>query len=123
MHQPMERAHSAAPMHPDWMTSHTYIVRAHGDGMTEAGIRHNDLLLVDRSELAREGDIVVAELNGEALIRRLAIVEGCFALLPASDCFPLVVVGEGDELTIWGVVCRRLSEESVGRLGSSGSDA
>jgi len=81
--------------------------------MTGVGIHHDDLLLVDRSELAAEGEIVVAELNGEALIRRLAIIEGAFALLPASDCVPPIRVGEGDELTIWGVVRRRLSGQAV----------
>lgn len=113
MHQPSESVHKAASVHPQWMSSHaypahTYIVRAHGDGMTGAGIHHDDLLLVDRSELAAEGEIVVAELNGEALIRRLAIIEGAFVLLPASDRFPSIRVGDGDELTIWGVVRERL---------------
>lgn len=112
MRQVKEQLPSAATMHPEWMSSHTYIVRADGDGMTDVGIRHNDLLLVDRSELAAEGEIVVAELNGEALIRRLAIIDGSFALLPASDRFPPIRVGEGDEMTIWGVVRRRLAGES-----------
>ncbi|AGI24572.1 LexA family protein [Pseudomonas sp. MT3] len=114
MHQVSESVHNTVPTHPQRMPSHTYIVRAHGDGMTGAGIHHNDLLLVDRSELATAGDIVVAELNGEALIRRLAIIEGAFVLLPASDCFPSIKVREGDELTIWGVVRRRLPVESAG---------
>lgn len=113
MHQLSEPIHSDALERPQWMPSHTYIVRAHGDGMTGVGIHHDDLLLVDRSELASEGEIVVAELNGEALIRRLAIIEGAFALLPASDRFPSIRVREGDELTIWGVVRRRLSGERV----------
>ncbi|MFV3307555.1 LexA family protein [Pseudomonas sp. NY15181] len=113
MHQLPESVHNAVLAQPQWMPSHTYIVRAHGDGMTGAGIHHDDLLLVDRSELAAEGEIVVAELNGEALIRRLAIIEGAFALLPASDRFPSIRVGDGDELTIWGVVRRRLSGQGV----------
>ncbi|MBB4864810.1 DNA polymerase V [Pseudomonas nitritireducens] len=88
---------------------HTYIVRAHGEDMTEAGIRDSDLLLVDRSELAVAGEIVVAALNGEPLIRRLAIVDGSFALLAAREGFPALKVEEGDELSIWGVVRRRIS--------------
>lgn len=83
---------------------HTYIVRAHGDGMTGAGIHEDDLLVVDRSLLANAGEVVVAALNGEPLIRRLAIVDGAFALLPANDRYPPLLVAEGDELSIWGVV-------------------
>ncbi|MBD9629725.1 MULTISPECIES: LexA family protein [Pseudomonadaceae] len=92
---------------------HTYIVRACGEGMTQAGIHDCDLLLVDRSELAAPGEIVVAALNGEALIRRLAIVDGSFALQAASDEYPTLKVEEGDELSIWGVVRQRLSGGDV----------
>jgi DNA polymerase V len=93
----------------------TYIVRACGEGMTHAGIHDRDLLLVDRSELASLGEIVVAALNGEALIRRLAIIDGSFALQAASDGFPTLKVEEGDELSIWGVVRQRLSGSDVGQ--------
>jgi len=92
---------------------HTYIVRACGEGMTQAGIHDCDLLLVDRSELASPGEIVVAALNGEPLIRRLAIVDGSFALQAASDGFPTLKVEEGDELSIWGVVRQRLLGRDV----------
>ncbi|MFV3414963.1 LexA family protein [Pseudomonas nitroreducens] len=99
------------PLHA--CTLHTYIVRAHGEGMTAAGIHDRDLLLVDRSELAAPGEIVVAALNGETLIRRLAIVDGSFALQAASEGFPVLKVEEGDELSIWGVVRQRLSFAEV----------
>ncbi|MCP1623838.1 LexA family protein [Pseudomonas nitroreducens] len=92
---------------------HTYIVRACGEGMTQAGIHDCDLLLVDRSELAAPGEIVVAALNGEALIRRLAIIDGSFALQAASDGYPTLKVEEGDELSIWGVVRQRLTGSDV----------
>lgn len=96
---------------------HTYIVRACGEDMTQAGIHDSDLLLVDRSELASPGEIVVAALNGEALIRRLAIVDGSFALQAASDGYPTLKVEEGDELSIWGVVRQRLSGSDVAQGG------
>ncbi|ANI14976.1 DNA polymerase V [Pseudomonas citronellolis] len=85
-------------------TPHTYIVRAHGDGMTGAGIHDNDLLVVDRACLASSGEVVVAAVNGEPLIRRLDIIDGGYALLPANDRYPPIRIGEGDELAIWGVV-------------------
>jgi len=97
----------------------TYIVRACGEGMTHAGIHDRDLLLVDRSELAAPGEIVVAALNGEALIRRLAIVDGSFALQAANEGYPTLKVEEGDELSIWGVVRQRLS----GSDGAQGNRA
>lgn len=88
----------------DLHTPHTYIVRAHGDGMTGAGIHDNDLLVVDRSLLAESGEVVVAAVNGEPLIRRLDIIDGTFALVAANERYPAIRIVEGDELSIWGVV-------------------
>ncbi|QRY77540.1 hypothetical protein JVX91_18280 [Pseudomonas sp. PDNC002] len=97
---------------------HTYIVRACGEEMTAAGIRDSDLLLVDRMELAVPGEIVVAALNGEAMIRQLAIVDGSFALLAANEGIPVLRVEEGDELSIWGVVRRRVGSDEVERAAA-----
>ncbi|MCP8466102.1 S24 family peptidase [Pseudomonas sp. ZM23] len=118
MHQVNQQLCGAALAHPQWMPSHTYIVRADGDEMTGLGIWRNDLLLVDRSELAVEGEVVVAELNGRALIRRLAVLDGTYVLLSGSDRFPPIKVGDGDELTIWGVVRRRLAGEGIDMLSA-----
>ncbi|MCY1423441.1 Protein UmuD [compost metagenome] len=94
--------------------SHTYIVRAHGDGMTGAGIHDDDLLVVDRSLLASAGEIVVAAVNGEPMVRRLGIIDGQFALLPANDRYPPIRIAEGDELSIWGVVRWNLHRHATG---------
>lgn len=101
------------------MPLHTYIVRACGEGMTEAGIHDSDLLLVDCAELAAPGEIVIAALNGEALIRRLAIIDGSFVLQAARDGYPSLTVEEGDELSILGVVRKRLAsiDEAAGGEG------
>lgn len=43
----------------------SYILKVKGDSMVEAGIRPGDLLIVDRSASPRDGDIVIAEVDGE----------------------------------------------------------
>ncbi|KAF1051759.1 MAG: Protein UmuD [Stenotrophomonas maltophilia] len=82
----------------------TYLVRAQGDGMTGAGIHDNDLLVVDRSLLADQGEVVVAAINGAPLIRRLGLIDGEYALLAANDRYAPIRLSREDELSIWGVV-------------------
>ncbi len=42
----------------------TYMLRVKGDSMIDAGIHEGDLVLVERGKEAREGDIVIAEVDG-----------------------------------------------------------
>jgi len=51
----------------------TYFVRASGDSMIDAGIHCNDVLVVDRSIIARHGDIVVANLDHSFTVKKLEL--------------------------------------------------
>ncbi len=42
----------------------TFFLRVSGDSMTNAGIQHGDLLIVDRSLDPRPGNVVIAVLDG-----------------------------------------------------------
>jgi repressor LexA len=42
----------------------SYMLRVKGDSMIEAGIREGDMVIVERREEARDGDIVIAEVDG-----------------------------------------------------------
>ena len=44
--------------------------RADGDGMVQAGIRSGDYLIFDKQRTAADGDIVVAEADGQLVCRR-----------------------------------------------------
>lgn len=81
----------------------TFIVRAAGHSMTNAGISDGDELLVDRSKSPQDGDVVIAVLDGELTIKRL-VVDGATIILRAeSRDHPDIIVNELSELTIWGV--------------------
>ncbi len=43
----------------------TYILEVDGDSMIDAHIAKGDLVIVERAEKARDGDIVIAEVDGE----------------------------------------------------------
>ena len=83
---------------------HIYLVRVQGDSMILVGIFDGDLLIVDRSDEARPGDIVIALLNNEHLVKRLCHEGGRQVLRSENPKYPPRWVMEGDELQIQGVV-------------------
>ncbi|WP_147200835.1 translesion error-prone DNA polymerase V autoproteolytic subunit [Pantoea sp. CCBC3-3-1] len=82
--------------------SATYFVRAVGHSMTEAGIKDGDLLVVDKSEKALHGDIVVAAIDGEFTVKVLQ-THPRLALRPMNPAFP-TLYPDPDSLEIFGVV-------------------
>ena len=81
----------------------SFIMRAGTDAMRDAGIEHDDLLLVDRAVQAQHGHIVVAVVEGAFVCRRLACRNG-LALCASDPSIADVVPRDGEELRIWGVV-------------------
>ena len=49
----------------------TFFVRVQGDSMEGAGIFSGDILVIDRSVDVASGQIVVAAVNGELVVKRL----------------------------------------------------
>lgn len=88
----------------DIRAPHTYLVRASGDSMEGAGIFDGDLMVVDRSKEAQTGDIVIAALSSEPLVKRLACEGKQVVLRAESPRYAPRYILEGDELSIWGVV-------------------
>ncbi len=82
----------------------TFFVRVHGDSMIDAGIRSDDILVVDRAYEVTDGCIVVAVIDGEFTVKRLRKDGSNFYLAPENTDFkPLYITDEMD-ITIWGVV-------------------
>ena len=48
-----------------------YLLRVHGDSMTGLGIYEGDLVAVHRTQEVRNGDIVVANVNGDVTVKTL----------------------------------------------------
>jgi len=47
-----------------------YILKVRGDSMIDAGILDGDFVVARRADVARDGEIVVAEIEGEATVKR-----------------------------------------------------
>ena len=83
----------------------TFFFRMNGDAMVNAGIFNGDVLIVDRSLKAASGKIVVANLNGEMLIRRLEKTFNKIRLVPETNKLSAIDVDLNScEFAIWGVV-------------------
>lgn len=83
----------------------TFLMRVSGDAMSGAGIFSGDVVIVDRSVKAVSGKVVIANLNGEMLIRRLEKTFNKIRLVPETPRLsPIDVDLSGAEFAIWGVV-------------------
>lgn len=83
--------------------SATYFVKAAGDSMAGAGIGEGDLLVVDSSRKAKQGDIVIAAVDGEFTVKYLQL-HPQIMLKPANKAYtPIIIAGE-EQLEIFGVV-------------------
>jgi repressor LexA len=52
-----------------------FALRVHGDSMQNAGIHDGDLVIVQSTQLAKNGDIVVALIGNEVTVKRLIVKE------------------------------------------------
>lgn len=67
--------------------SATYFVRAIGDSMKDMGLHSGDLMVVDKAEKTMQGDIVIAETDGEFTVKRLQL-KPRITLLPLNPNYP-----------------------------------
>ncbi len=83
----------------------TFFMRVNSDAMRTAGIYKGDVVIIDRSLKAVSGKVVIANLNGEMLIRRLEKIRNKVRLLPESDKLsPIEIDASCFDFSIWGVV-------------------
>lgn len=85
----------------------TFYAKVVGQSMEGAGIDTGDIVVVDRALEPRDGDIVVACLNGEFTLKYIDLSKkdkGIVSLRPDNAKYPTIEMHEGDELVVWGVV-------------------
>lgn len=92
--------------------SATFLLKATGESMIDAGIFPEDVLVVDRSLEPCDGSIVIAALNGELTVKRLSLSTNKVQLLPANPQFDPIDITEDHEMVIWGVVTLVLHKPS-----------
>lgn len=82
-----------------------YLLRVKGDSMRDDGIFDGDLVAVKRAGDARNGQVVVARIEGEITIKRLERGKSRIRLLPRNPDHRPIEVGPGQDFAIEGVYC------------------
>jgi len=82
----------------------TFFVRVSGNSMINANIRDGDILIVDRAIEPKEGHIVIANVDGEFVLKRIRKKNGKLYLFPENSDYNPIEIKEGMECEIWGVV-------------------
>lgn len=84
--------------------SSTFIGIAQGESMQDVGIFDGDMIIVDRHETARNGDVIVANFNGEFVCKILDKKRR--VLLSSNQQYQPVTIHDYDSFSIEGVVTR-----------------
>lgn len=82
----------------------TFFVRVEGDSMQGAGIFSGDILVVDRAVTASDGNIVVAAVYGELVVKRLVQRRDVTQLVSENSDYEPITLSSNDEVFLWGVV-------------------
>lgn len=80
-----------------------YLLRVRGMSMRDAGIMDGDLLAVQATHEARNGQIVVARLGDEVTVKRLRRTPQGVELLPENPDYPVIRVAPGEPFAIEGL--------------------
>ena len=81
---------SLFPRRPD------YLLKVRGMSMRDAGILDGDLLAVQKTKEAKNGQIVIARLGDDVTVKRLRRTRTTIELIPENPDFKTIVIPFGD---------------------------
>ena len=82
----------------------TFALRVKGTSMRDEGILPGDVVVVQKHATARNGQTVIALVNGEATIKTYYRKAGTVELHPANDAMHPIIVKDGETFRIEGIV-------------------
>lgn len=80
----------------------TFLVQVVGDSMIDEGIKPRDLVLVERGKVPKNGDVVLAEIDGEWTLKYFEKRRDRIRLVPGNKKYPPLY--PKTQLTLGGVV-------------------
>lgn len=90
---------------PEELTSRgeNYVLKVRGDSMIEDGIHDGDFVIIAHRERAENGEMVVANVNGEVTLKRWYADGARVRLQPANSMMQAMIVPR-DQVSVQGVV-------------------
>lgn len=88
----------------------TFILKVKGESMINMGIYDGDYLIVEKTNIANNGDVVVALVDDSATVKRFYAEDGHFRLQPENDFMDPIIV---DNVEILGKAIRLIRPNIV----------
>lgn len=84
----------------------TFLARVSGNSLNDAGICDGDIVVIDKSLEAKNGDFVVAFVDGEFTLKEFRFDEknNCAWLIPHNKDYEPIKVTEENQFLVWGVL-------------------
>lgn len=82
----------------------TFYAKVRGQSMINAGLNHDDLLVIDRSLEPADKKIAVCYIDGEFTVKRLRVQKNEIWLQPENPDYPIINITEDNDFMIWGIV-------------------
>ncbi|MEP6959381.1 MAG: transcriptional repressor LexA, partial [Nitrospirota bacterium] len=82
----------------------TFALRVKGESMRDEGILPGDVVVVQKQSTARNGQTIIALINGDATIKTYYRKNGRAELHPANESMKPILVKESDTFQIEGLV-------------------
>ena len=79
-------------------TGETFLLRAKGESMINAGIKNKDILVIRKTNFAEDGEIIVARIDDEVTVKRLFRKNEKIILHPENEEFKDIVLDKVDIL-------------------------
>ncbi len=86
-------------------TPATFVIRVQGKSMSDVGICDGDILIVDKSLKPKNFSTVIANINGDLVVKNFVKEKNLKFLSSGSKNFnDRIVINENSDIFIWGVV-------------------
>ncbi len=85
-------------------SGNTFALKVKGESMKDDGILPGDIVVVHKQGTAKNGQTIVALVNGEATIKMFFKKDAHIELRPANDMMQPIIVRPSDEFQIEGIV-------------------
>ena len=97
---------------PQYIKAENYVLKVNGNSMINDQIRDEDYIIVKKTEIAINGDTVVALVNNDATLKRYYMKNQKVELHPQNTDFDIIHIQDNDDFQINGIVLAVLREYS-----------
>ena len=95
-----------------YIKAENYVLKVNGNSMINDQIRDEDYIIVKKTEIAINGDTVVALVNNDATLKRYYMKNQKVELHPQNTDFDIIHIQDNDDFQINGIVLAVLREYS-----------